>query len=279
MGIEQRLKQPTRLGIPAIVLRRILLVSLLYCSTAIGAWADENAQPQWQGGYLGAVIGASFGLVEPKTEIVGDGPALNPTPGYYFDSNDKAQIDKLLQASFSGLDISATLLAGHDWQMGSLILGVETDLSFSVFDETKILPPTPYELVPASSFTSYLHARNSVSASLRAKIGLVRNDLMLFASAGPALGAFQTTFDFRDTHMGGNSTTVESDRIVLGIAATAGAEYRLSDDWSIRGEYALSYYPGIIDGSAQFNGADLDDFNLDSSFQRHVVRMGLTYRF
>ncbi len=278
MRSEHRAKLTICPSAPGNVLRHVLLVPLLYFGIAITASADEPTQSQWQGGYLGAGIGASFGMVDPKTEMNGKGSGKG-VPGYYFLSADKAQIDQLLQATFSGLDISAALFAGYDWQMDPWILGVETDLSFSAFDETKSLPPTRYDTTTSSSFTTSLHVRNNVSASLRAKIGFVQNDLMLFASAGPALGAFQTTFDFRDTHKSGHSTTVESDRTVFGIAATVGAEYRLSDDWSIRGEYALSYYPGIIDGSAQFDGAGVDDFNLDSSFQRHVVRMGLAYRF
>ncbi len=116
---------------------------------------------------------------------------------------------------------------GYNYQSGKVVFGIEGDISLS-----------GAEIEGYDSEQDYL-------ASIRGRIGYAMSNTLIYATAGVAWTQFSFDGD-DDTETG----------YVVGL----GADHKLSDKWSLRGE-VLHY------------GFEEDDVELDST----VVRAGLTF--
>ncbi len=135
--------------------------------------------------------------------------------------------------------------AGYNWQTGAFVLGVETD-----FDGTSLSKSTNFVSpgfagvgVPGGLLgdTLSVHAKASLDwlGTTRARLGFVAtpdNRLMLYATGGVAYAGGSANFSVFDATQGlflsGNPS---SSRV--GWTVGAGAEYALTNNWTIRGEY------------------------------------------
>ncbi len=135
--------------------------------------------------------------------------------------------------------------AGYNWQTGAFVLGVETD-----FDGTSLNKSTNFNSLPFAGAgiptgllgdSLFVHAKASLDwlGTTRARLGFVAtpdNRLMLYATGGVAYGGGSANFSVYDARndffLSGNPS---SSRV--GWTIGAGAEYALTNNWTIRGEY------------------------------------------
>jgi len=135
--------------------------------------------------------------------------------------------------------------AGYNWQTGAFVLGVETD-----FDGTSLGKSTNFNSLPFAGTgiptgilgdSLFVHAKANLDwlGTTRARLGYVAtpdNRLMIYATGGVAYAggtANFSVFDARnDFFLSGNPS---SSRV--GWTVGAGAEYALTNNWTIRGEY------------------------------------------
>src|SRR5208282_1332776 len=132
--------------------------------------------------------------------------------------------------------------AGYNWQTGAFVLGVETDFDGTTLSKsTDIVGPTfgPLAGAFAGDFFS-LHAKTSLDwlGTTRARLGFVAtpdNRLMIYATGGVAYGGGSSNFSFFDNTGAFWTGNPSSSRV--GWTVGAGAEYALTNNWTIRGEY------------------------------------------
>jgi outer membrane immunogenic protein len=135
--------------------------------------------------------------------------------------------------------------AGYNWQTGVFVLGVETD-----FDGTSLSKSTNFNSIPFAGAgiptgllgdCLFVHAKASLDwlGTTRARFGFVAtpdNRLMFYATGGVAYGGGSANFSLYDARnnffLSGNPS---SSRV--GWVVGAGAEYALTNNWTIRGEY------------------------------------------
>ncbi|WP_341864168.1 outer membrane beta-barrel protein [Gymnodinialimonas sp. 57CJ19] len=163
----------------------------------------------WSGFYAGGVIGYGSGAVEQTDTFA----ALENT----------VDIDGVVGGLF----------AGYNEQNGSTVYGIEVDALISGIEGT---------LPARSGRTCYgglpdCHQSIQGLYSARARLGVDMGDLLLFVTAGIAGAEI-----VEDT--GNSSTDIEG--FEFGWVIGLGADYRVSDDFSLRADFLLMDFPSQV---------------------------------
>lgn len=144
-------------------------------------------------------------------------------------------------------------LLGWNYQADRFVIGLEGDLLGS-----GVSGSTAYDGGEAET-------EMNLVGDLRARAGvLIMPELLLFAS----LGASWADFEFTDTASGGGSKSVG----LSGLQYGAGAEVKLTQEWSARFDYLYTDYDAE---TVRFSGGDKLKFDPDVQ----QVRGSLVYKF
>jgi outer membrane immunogenic protein len=140
---------------------------------------------------------------------------------------------------------------GYNFQTGMWVWGVEGDINYSTMKGSVDCAGTTCE------------TENSWLGTARARLGYAGwNNLLPYITGGAAFGDIKAT-----------RGAVEASKTKVGWTAGAGLEYAMWSSWSVKLEYLYvdlgSFDCGITCGAAVDN----------VSFNAHVVRAGLNYRF
>jgi outer membrane immunogenic protein len=128
--------------------------------------------------------------------------------------------------------------AGYNWQVNRFVLGVEGDISSPTRSATITYGPPPAN--NDETFTTKIHWLSTI----RGRVGVTFSNLLLYATGGLAIA---------------DISNVRNNPIILGVLARdegvrtagvvgAGAEYKLSQQWSVRLEGLWMKFP-----DAEFN--------------------------
>ena len=167
--------------------------------TSASAFDDFSAETDWQGAYAGILAGYAQGISRNAWTSPPD------YPGWRTDG------DIAPGGAFGGV------LAGYQIQHGGLVWGAEGDASLAHLygDDAQVAG-----------------AINRITigglGTLRARIGIVHDNLMIFGTGGLAVASF-----LKDDP----DTWPATPQLALGWAAGAGVEYALDDAWRVRAEY------------------------------------------
>jgi outer membrane immunogenic protein len=181
--------------------------------------------------------------------------------------------------------------AGYNWQTGAFVLGVETDFDGTTLGKSFDTVGTPFSGVGVPALllgdTLAVHAKANLSwlGTTRARLGFVAtpdNRLMIYATGGVAYGGGSSNFSVFDATSGAFwSGSPSSTRV--GWTVGGGAEYALTNNWTIKGEYlyanlgsssftsvgnvaAATFFPGVVaSGKINYNAS--------------IFRAGVNYKF
>jgi len=156
------------------------------------------------------------------------------------------------EATDGEIGISATgngfvggVQAGYNWQSGSAVYGIETDIQYSDVS----VEIADFDIIEIDWF-----------GSTRLRAGFLPTDrFLVYATGGVAYGKYSIDLaDLSDTR--------------VGWTVGAGVEYAIDDKWSLKTEYLYtdlgSWDIAVDEGIA----ADVD-------FKFHTVRAGLNFKF
>jgi outer membrane immunogenic protein len=252
-------------------MKKFLLSSVAFVGLATGAMAADlpsrtmapmapmiSAVPvfTWTGFYIGAQAGYAWGDDEDQfpanAVVVGPGGGFVPFEGGFGGDNDS---------------FLAGVHAGYNYQIGSLVVGVEGDIeglfgddddnAFSgvVFNGTTGQPAT------------YAFNSNTLDwqGSIRARVGFAFDRAMIYATGGFAFGGISGGVASPGLFNDGDDT-------ITGWTLGAGVEYAFTNNLTTRVEYRYTSFEGndsVFDG-VTFGGDELDF---------HAVRVGLSYKF
>jgi outer membrane immunogenic protein len=138
--------------------------------------------------------------------------------------------------------VAGSIQGGYNWQLGSVVYGVETDMSLSAADDR---------------FASWKFS-NPWFGTTRARFGFVLDRVLLYGTLGFAYGGGEIGFTGsvdRNTH--------------VGWTAGGGVEIGLTTNWSAKVEYL---FVDLADRSYPLTGAR-------QGFDLSVLRLGVNYRF
>ncbi|MBL8591381.1 MAG: porin family protein [Devosia sp.] len=214
------------------------------------AEAAIAAAHDWSGGYVGAHIGYGWGTAEAVDTDAGGG---------FFDED----TGETFSVDASGF--LAGLQAGANWQMDSIVLGVEGQVGFLSASGENFLEPEP-DNFGTLDFGWY--------ADLTGRLGFAADSALFYLKGGVAAARVETTFgDLVDGSLDPDTDSTGSFAGTrFGWTVGAGIEMALDDNWSVKAEY--QYYDL---GTEEL--VDIQGDTADVSFTAQTVKVGLNYGF
>ena len=201
----------------------------------------------WTGVYIGGHLGAKRGRADfgtltevlfPGFVTVGGIPSIAPIV--------------IVPSRFGTIPgVSATNTSfvgggqiGYNWQVNNFLLGVEGDASWTrVRAGSTFAVPDPFLTQTLNGTTT---AQIDWTASLRARVGVTFDRVLLYATGGAAFAGGKVNSSFTlTTPIAGiifpipssGTTTASSNFTRLGWTVGAGIEWAFDRNWSIAGEY------------------------------------------
>lgn len=169
---------------------------------------------------------------------------------------------------------------GYNFQMGPVVLGIETDVMFtgiagndSWHGGFPLGQGARQRNIPVSQTA---HNELDWLGTTRARVGyLVLPALLVYGTAGVAYGDVQSATNIS---IGNAFTSTSFDEMRCGWVAGAGAEYALQHNWSLRSEF-LFYDLGSSKWTQQVNGLATHPFAVSATNAGALVRGGMSYKF
>jgi outer membrane immunogenic protein len=214
---------------------RVLLIGLVVAMLSLG----RAAAGDWSGLYIGADAALAAGDAGFTTSLTDDEP------------------------DFDLLGGALGIHAGHRWQSGNLVLGLEAAAAWQPFGDEQISP-----LDPVITYRLNLDWLLRTTASL----GYANGAWLTYARLGHAAAAVQTA--------GRHATLPDSfsaTRIQHGITAGAGIERRFSQHLSAGLVYDYTHLFSTDHGGRTALGFDYVNAGVDVDL--HTISTRLSYRF
>ncbi len=159
---------------------------------------------------------------------------------------------------------------GYNWQLGSMVVGVEGDLSWRHgTDAATITSGNVF-----GDFAAFSTEQNWVG-TVRPRVGFAANNWLIYGTGGVAFGGFKHAYT--ETRPGVVTRTAADSDTKAGWTAGGGVEYAFRNHWSLGVEYLYMDF-----GSATLNQPAIGPLPASSaSFddKSHVVRAKVNYKF
>ena len=235
------------------------------------------AAPLWTGFYVGQNAGYAFDA-STSANTVG-------TPGFL------TLVPTIAPSSLSvGNDgFVGGAQIGYNWQAGSIVFGVETDIQY--IDASGGSSFTGVALTPIpgtatdSTLTTRADAKLDYLGTLRARVGVSFGSGLLYATGGLAYGGTKLSGGVIADALPAASWSGSSSSTAVGWTLGGGFEYMFNRNFSVKAEYL--YYDlgdetvtalgnGVVRGVPALDGID---YVAKADFTGSIVRVGLNYRF
>jgi outer membrane immunogenic protein len=269
-----------------IIATTISIVSLSSSALALFISSPAMAGDSWTGFYTG--INAGYGT----GEYTNSSSYFQPGHTEYYDNYISAVYPTVFGSGKSQSFVNGGVAGGqvgYNKQFANnIVIGIEGDMNWSnVFDRGQYSNSSGYQFT-TSRFGDASMVGNNYSktgldwfGTVRGKFGYAFGNFMPYFTAGLAFGQISnvsnTTFNYGSYGaVGGGSASKTS----AGWAMGAGAEYKLNDNWSVKGEYLYTNFNGPSSssfaengGRKSFSSSKITDFGVNH------VRAGINYHF
>lgn len=242
-------------------MKKLLLASVAILFASPAAQSADVIEPtayDWTGPYVGLQAGYGWGENDVKaTQLdTSEIDVGRQAVGVFPERDGSIDMDGFIGG----------LHAGYNWQMDSLVLGVEGDIEYADLDgDTDIVGANDFKIGEASQEIDWL-------GSLRLRAGFAFDRALIYATGGLAVGGVEVEGSLPNAL---NSEDASNNDTEWGWTIGGGVEYALTDDLSARLEYR---YTDLGDTEVDFfdNGA-IEKLKFENTF--HAVRAGLSWHF
>jgi opacity protein-like surface antigen len=207
------------------------------------AWGDS-----WAGPYIGAYFGAGAGRARETSTRTQSESSISSAGSVSAGAQTSAAN---LAGDMTGSMVD--LFAGYNWRTGSFVAGGQLEGTLFSDVKSQTIGNETFTLVQSlnggvtstssgtRSADNRQHLRSNVAAIGRAGY-LATPNLLLYGLGGLALGHFAYPDNY--PHVSDEETRVggKNGKWVAGYTAGAGGELKLTDNWSLRGEYRYLHF-------------------------------------
>lgn len=237
-------------------MKKFLLAGVMLISASTAAVAADMEAPlptayDWTGFYLGLNAGVAWN----NSDVDFDSDIAGPFDGLA--SNIEGD-----QTVFTG-----GVEAGYNWQMDSIVFGVEADFNYIGFDESE-------NFDDGAGNTANFDFEADWFGTVRGRIGFAADNLLIYGTGGLAYGHAEIDGTVTD---GVNTLSGDDSSVNWGWTIGAGMQYAFNENWILGAEY-LYVDLGHPDFDLDCTGA-CGNFDNDVDVAFSVVRAKLDFRF
>jgi outer membrane immunogenic protein len=250
----------------------------------------------WTGFYVGGAVGGTWGRAG-----ITHSPIL-AAPGLAFPI-DAAAVTTAASPDLKPTGWTGGLYAGYNYQVGSIVWGVETDISFfrlrgsqnGVFPFPSTLPGGPLG-PPTLTFTSSTSLATDWLFTFRPRVGWAWDNWLLYVTGGLAVTEEKVAQTAGVLNAATFTSSISSTR--AGWVVGGGVEWAIARNWIARAEY-LHVDFGTVSGSGIGNmptgilgnllcvtgqtvitgPGTYTGCSISSRLTSEIVRAGLSYKF
>jgi len=222
----------------------------------------------WTGFYIGVHGGGAWSRGDSRSDPLPSPDAFNRLADVF---------------SLDGSGGLAGVHAGYNWQVApTWLLGIEADWSWTNSDASTslLIRALNGAVFPGGNGAATTMSRDlDWLASVRARVGFVMNNLLLYGTAGVAWG--DVKYGATTPSIGPGFIWAANPRETeVGFVVGGGAEWGFTPNLTLRGEYLYYRLSGesvVVDGVPPFPPFQVR-YTWDR-FETHVARVGLSYKF
>jgi len=230
-------------------------------------WLPWTVPWSWAGFHLGA--NAGYGTARSRTDAL----FRDDTGANLFAAGSSDTANGLLGGAQSGAD----------WQLGSLVAGIETDMTFvdRGASPTLVCPTACNAFGPVVAALDQSFKMQWL-ATLRGRFGVtVTPEALLYVTGGAAFAEFVPAGTDSSFDGSGNAAVIPFYTLhtKAGWAAGAGLEAHLGGPWTARLEYLHLDFGTVSSPTINDQGSPLIHADLNSRITQDIVRAALNYKF
>lgn len=241
-------------------------------------------------------VGCGFGYATPAAEASNNTKSVKPVqpaqlvgtvPAGYDPQNAMIAAVGSANANLSNsrAGFIGGLGAGYNWQMGSVVVGGEADIS-GIAGGRGSASRTGVASDGLFSYASRVTASSGIDwlGTVRGRVGyLVTPTLLVFGTGGLAFGGVHSAVNIAGVGSGPNNDiwvgNFSRSTTKVGWTAGGGAEWKFAHNWSAKLEY-LYVDLGSVSYSVPVVGSNwIGASNVKTKFDANLVRVGLNYSF
>jgi len=247
----------------------IIAGALFLAATTLASAADLKAPVKetpklfdWSGAYAGVHLGYGWGKSDYTDNEYNGFPPAFPTVNWAVDT----------KGLFGGLQ------AGYNWQRGSAVFGIEGELGYLGLKGSAMQPGFDPFGVPYDAFGEF---DRGWYGGLGGRLGYAMNRTLIYAKGGAVYSDAKVRFiDNCTAAPCGNGSIDASKKVGWGYQIGGGVEHAVTDDWTIKAEYAyLDFGRKTITGVGLTGMSTGITYNIGADLSVHTVRIGVNRRF
>jgi outer membrane immunogenic protein len=244
----------------------------------------------WSGFYFGANLGGVWGNSDASADV-----SCPAGTGYLCRSNlpNVNNGPAVAGAGAGSLSSSGAIgggQAGYNVQSRDFVYGFEVDLSALDLNASRQASgnyPTPAVGVAGNTFTIGSALNTNWLFTARGRLGWSVSNLLIYATGGLAVTDVKVTSTYNDNLAAvgftpGASMFAHNTDTKYGFVVGGGAEWALTGNWSLRGEYLYVDF-GSVTTSGLVTNPDLQGtatpISISEDLSEHIARAGINYRF
>jgi len=222
--------------------------------------APGPAPFSWDGFYVGGTLGGHWGrdVISTVTD-----------PGFA----GALAVDAVSGVTLSPEGFAGGLDAGYNIAGIGGVWGIEVDITWLSGSASRIRSGIPG--LPAADALSN-SSQSSFLSTYRMRWGIPYNRALFFITGGFAIANLKTTDTF--AQVGLPVQTISTSTTLPGLAAGFGADFALTPNWWIRGEYLFIHLKNQVNTLPPTPG-NTDSIAVTHEYTDNILRLAVNYRF
>lgn len=225
---------------------------------AIPAKRQSANSDSWKGFYIGGNIGgttSNHSLVTSTTfcggfseSVVGN--VFTTTNGCYFAQSSVDLVNRAGNQEAKPKGFTGGVQAGYNFQAGKFVAGVEADFNTARQNQTVSGRETFTNITPGFPFQITQTIKTDWLMTVRPRAGFTAGKALIYGTGGLAVTNLNYQMNYEDfpanppvffvISKGTASKTIKETK--AGWTAGGGAEFKISDNWSVKGEYLYTQF-------------------------------------
>jgi outer membrane immunogenic protein len=227
----------------------------------------------WTGFYAGVNAGAGW-ISWKETTFV------DPNAGNYIGAGNSAAVSAAGTGTRDTSAFTGGIQAGFNRQINNLVYGLEADFNYLGKSASTINGTYTTAAFAGQPFTIMSSLHSTWLATVRPRLGMTFDHLLLYVTGGLAVTDRRYSFNFSDFN--GATASLSRSGTQAGWTLGGGAEYALGNAWSVKGEYLFAQFDGTqtANGLIVFNPVNFKGITVGTNSSNiQVVRLGLNYKY